>query len=98
MKSLSETRLSGGTRLYIAKRRIEPNYNRASHFLTWIFSHIRIICISCNQIMKEVTQTLAPEKHHVMRDGQTTKVQIVPQMISSLRWELTFWEDSAGKS
>ena len=47
--------------------------------------------------MKEVTQTLALERYEVMRTGETTMVQIVPQMISSLRLELTFWETSAGK-
>ena len=47
--------------------------------------------------MREVTQTLALERYEVMRTGETTMVQIVPQMISSLRLELTFWETSAGK-
>ena len=46
--------------------------------------------------MKEVVKTLAPETYEVMRGGETTMVQIVPQIVSSLRKDLTLWEDSAG--
>ena len=46
--------------------------------------------------MMKITQTLAPEKSEVIRGGETTMVQIVPQMVSSLRLNLTFWEDPAG--
>ena len=62
-----------------------------------IFSQNRIICISSKQIMKKVTKTLADEKHFLLGDGETTKVQIVPQMVSSLRFDLIFWKNSAGK-
>ena len=48
--------------------------------------------------MKEVIKTLAPEPYEVLRGGETTKVKIVPQMVSSLRKELTFPEDFKGKS
>lgn len=46
--------------------------------------------------MMKVIQTLAPEKCEVDRGGETTIVQIVPQMLSSLRLNLTFGEDLAG--
>ena len=46
--------------------------------------------------MKEVITTLAPARHEVMRSGETTMVQIVPQIVSSLRLELIFWDNSAG--
>ena len=46
--------------------------------------------------MMKITQTLAPEKREVERDGETTIVQIVPQMVSSLRLDLIFWKDLAG--
>ena len=46
--------------------------------------------------MKDVIKTLAPEKYEVMRGEETTIVQIVPQIVSSLRKDLTLWEDPAG--
>lgn len=46
--------------------------------------------------MKEVIKTLAPETYEVMRGGETTMIQIVPQIVSSLRKDLTLWEDPAG--
>ena len=46
--------------------------------------------------MKEVVKTLAPETYEVMRGEETTMVQIVPQIVSSLRKDLTLWEDPAG--
>ena len=46
--------------------------------------------------MMEVTKTLAPEQYKVIRGGEAMVAQIVPQMVSSLRFELTFWEDRAG--
>ena len=48
--------------------------------------------------MKEVVKTLAFESYEVKRGGETTMVKIVPQIVSSLRKELTFPEDFAGKS
>ena len=45
--------------------------------------------------MKEVVKTLAPETYEVMHGGETTMVQIVPQIVSSLRKDLTLW-DSTG--
>lgn len=47
--------------------------------------------------MTEVTKTLASNKYDVIRNGETTKVQIVPQMVSTLRLELSFWDEIAGK-
>ena len=64
----------------------------------FFFLHIRIICISYNQIMKKVIETLASEVYEVQRGGETTMVKIVPQIVSSLRKELTFPEDFKGKS
>ena len=48
--------------------------------------------------MKEVINHIAPEPYEVLRGGETTTVKIVPQMVSSLRKELTFPEDFKGKS
>ena len=46
--------------------------------------------------MKEVIKTLAPETYEVFRGGETTMIQIVPQIVSSLRKDLTLWEDPTG--
>ena len=46
--------------------------------------------------MMEVTKTLATDTYEVIRDGETAMVRIVPQMVSSLRFELTFGADRAG--
>ena len=48
--------------------------------------------------MTEVTKTLAAKEYAVLRDGETVKVKIVPQLVSSLRLELNFWEKHAGLS
>ena len=55
-----------------------------------------MIFILSYQIMMEVTKTLATDTYEVIRDGETAMVRIVPQMVSSLRFELTFGEDRAG--
>ena len=46
--------------------------------------------------MKEITNTLAKKKYIVLRTDETKTMQIVPQIVSTLRLELTFWDDSAG--
>ena len=42
--------------------------------------------------MIEVTKTLAPQEYMVKRRNETKKVQIVPQIASTLRKDLVFWE------
>ena len=41
--------------------------------------------------MIEVTNLLATKQYMVKRENETYKVQVVPQMVSTLRKELTFW-------
>ena len=41
--------------------------------------------------MIEVTKTLAPQEYMVKRRNETKKVQIVPQIASTLRKNLIFW-------
>ena len=43
--------------------------------------------------MKKVTHVLAPRVHDIRKDGQTIKVQFVPQLISTLRLDLVFWSN-----
>ena len=42
--------------------------------------------------MFEVTKTLAVQDYIVGRGNETRKVQIVPQLASTLRKDLVFWE------
>ena len=46
--------------------------------------------------MIEVTNLLATKQYMVKRENETYKVQVVPQMVSTLRKELTFWSDYEG--
>ena len=46
--------------------------------------------------MIEVTNLLATKQYMVKRENETYKVQVVPQMVSTLRKELTFWGDYEG--
>ena len=46
--------------------------------------------------MIEVTNLLATKQYMVKRENETNKVQVVPQMVSTLRKELTFWGDYEG--
>ena len=46
--------------------------------------------------MIEVTNLLATKQYMVKRENETNKVQVVPQMVSTLRKELTFWSDYEG--
>ena len=46
--------------------------------------------------MIEVTNLLATKQYIVKRENETNKVQVVPQMVSTLRKELTFWGDYEG--
>ena len=48
--------------------------------------------------MMEVTKTLADKQYQVLRGGETIKVQIVPQLLSSLRLDLKFWQKYPGLS
>lgn len=46
--------------------------------------------------MIAVTKSLALQEYTVIRSGQTHQVQIVPQITSSLRLELIFWNNYTG--
>ena len=41
--------------------------------------------------MMAVTKSLSPDVHQVIRDDQTEKIQVVPQIVSTLRLDLVFW-------
>ena len=43
--------------------------------------------------MKKVTNGLAPRVHDIKKDGQTEKVQFVPQLVSTLRLDLVLWSE-----
>ena len=43
--------------------------------------------------MTTVTNFLSSGVHEIERDGQTEKIQFVPQMISTLRLDLVFWSN-----
>ena len=49
--------------------------------------------------MKKVTIVLAPRVHKIRKDPETKKfVQLVPQLVSTLRLDLVFWsEEITGK-
>ena len=47
--------------------------------------------------MKKVTYGLAPRVHDIKKDGQTMKVQFVPQLVSTLRLDLVFWSNLLSK-
>ena len=40
-----------------------------------------------------MTNVLAPRIHEIRKDGQTEKVQFVPQLVSTLRLDLVFWSN-----
>ena len=48
--------------------------------------------------MIEVTKTLADKQYQVKRGAEIIKVQIVPQLLSSLRLDLKFWQNCSGLS
>ena len=43
--------------------------------------------------MKVVTNVLSSGVHEIERDGQTEKIQFVPQIVSTLRLDLVFWSN-----
>ena len=43
--------------------------------------------------MKKLANDLAPRVHDIKKDGQTMKVQFVPQLVSTLRLDLVFWSN-----
>ena len=43
--------------------------------------------------MKEVTKVLSDGVHEIETDGQTVKIQFVPQIVSTLRLDLVFWSE-----
>ena len=43
--------------------------------------------------MKKLANDLAPCVHDIKKDGQTMKVQFVPQLVSTLRLDLVFWSN-----
>ena len=43
--------------------------------------------------MKVVTNILSSSVHEIERDGQTEKIQFVPQIVSTLRLDLVFWSN-----
>ena len=48
--------------------------------------------------MKKVTTVLASGEYEIEKDGQTKKVQFVPQLVSTLRRDLVLWsEEITGK-
>ena len=44
------------------------------------------------QIMTKITNSLSTGVHQVPVDGRTERLQIVPQIVSTLRLELFLWE------
>ena len=59
---------------------------------------ISLSCLSyfLYKIMIEVTNLLATKQYIVRRGDETHRVQFVPQMVSTLRKKLTFWDDYEG--
>ena len=47
--------------------------------------------------MKVVTNVLSSGVHEIERDGQTVKIQFVPQIVSTLRLDLVFWSNLLAK-
>ena len=47
--------------------------------------------------MNTVTQRLAVKTSIIANEGETTKVQVVPQILSSLRLDLTFNDELSNK-
>ena len=43
--------------------------------------------------MKVVTNILSSGVHEIEGDGQTEKIQFVPQIVSTLRLDLVFWSN-----
>ena len=43
--------------------------------------------------MKEVTKFLSSDEHEIEEDGETKKIQFVPQIVSTLRLDLVFWSN-----
>ena len=48
--------------------------------------------------MMAVTKSLSSDVHPVRIDGETEKVQIVPQIVSTLRFDLIFWPNLPARS
>ena len=47
--------------------------------------------------MATVTKILSSGVHEIERDGQTVKIQFVPQIVSTLRLDLVFWSNLVGE-
>ena len=45
--------------------------------------------------MMAVTNSLSTDIHHLPRGLQTVKIQFIPQMVSTLRRDLVFWENQS---
>ena len=45
-----------------------------------------------------VTKSLSPDVHQVRNNGQTEKLQVVPQIVSTLRLDLVFWSNLLSES
>ena len=43
--------------------------------------------------MMEVTNSVSTQEYLKKRDRETVKIQFIPQIVSTLRRELIFWED-----
>ena len=43
--------------------------------------------------MMAVTKSLSSDVHQVRKNGQTEKLQVVPQIVSTLRLDLVFWSN-----
>ena len=43
--------------------------------------------------MMAATKSLSSDVHQVRMDGQTEKIQFVPQIVSTLRLDLVFWSN-----
>ena len=50
------------------------------------------------QIMTKITNSLSTGVHQVPVDGRTERLQIIPQIVSTLRLELFLWESNAQKT
>ena len=48
--------------------------------------------------MMAVTKSLSSDVHQVRMDGQTEKIQFVPQIVSTLRLDLVFWSNLVSES
>ena len=47
--------------------------------------------------MKKVTNVLSSGVYEIERDGQTVKIQFVPQIVSTLRLDIVFWSNLLAK-